>query len=266
MLSRRDTGYWEGMASGAAVLTTSYGSPDREQILPSLAAAQAQVYGSSSVVSAAVLTRMMLFSEARLQFQSVSDKKLFGDQRLRVLEEPWPDGHAGELLARMEQDASITGNCYIWDAGDQLVRWRPDWVTIISEIVQGPRGPYRRKVGFHFEPPQAFRAQYGEPQTVPAAEVVHWAPIPDPAATFRGESWMASVLRDVQADTGMTEYKTKYLSHAATPNLLVKYAQKLAPGTVDSIRERIQARYGGVDNAFRTLVLDQGADLTVIGN
>src|SRR5215472_5000428 len=174
MLSRRDTGYWEGMASGAAVLTTSYGSPDREQILPSLAAAQAQVYGSSSVVSAAVLTRMMLFSEARLQFQSVSDKKLFGDQRLRVLEEPWPDGHTGELLARMEQDASIAGTAYIWDAGDQLVRWRPDWVTIVSRVTAGPRGAYREVVGYHFEPPKGQQAQYGRPQDAPVAEVVHW--------------------------------------------------------------------------------------------
>ena len=266
MLSRRDTGYWEGLASGAAVLTTSYGSPDREQILPSLAAAQAQVYGSSSVVSAAVLTRMMLFSEARLQFQSVSDKKLFGDQRLRILEEPWPDGHTGELLARMEQDVSIAGNAYIWDAGDQLVRWRPDWVTIISAVENGPNGPYRRKIGFHFEPPKQAQPQYGDPQTVGASEVAHWAPIPDSLASFRGMSWMTAALRDAQADMGMTAYKTKYLQNAATPNLLLKYQQKLAPGTVDSLRERITARYGGVENAFKTVILDQGADLTVVGN
>jgi hypothetical protein len=266
MLSRRDTGYWEGLASGAAVLTTLYGTPDRESVLPSMAAAQLQAYGAGSVVSAAVLTRMLLFSEARLQFQSVSDKKLFGDQRLRILEEPWPDGHTGDLLARMEQDVSITGNAYIWDAGDQLVRWRPDWVTIISEVTSGPNGPYRRVTGFHFAPPENMQAQFGKPQTVPAAEVAHWAPIPDPVASFRGESWMTAALRDAQADTAMTGYKLNYLSHAATPNLLIKYSQKLAPGTIDSIRERMQARYGGVDNAFKTLILDQGADLTVVGN
>ena len=48
------------------------------------------------------------------------------DPRLRVLEEPWPGGTSGELLARMEQDVSWAGNAYIWDAGDRLVRWRPD--------------------------------------------------------------------------------------------------------------------------------------------
>jgi hypothetical protein len=79
-------------------------------------------------------------------------------------------------------------------------------------------------------------------------------------------SWLAPVLRDAQADTGMTAYKTKYLANAATPNLLIKYSQKLQPGTVDALRERLAARYGGVDNAFKTIILDQGADITTVGN
>ena len=64
----------------------------------------------------------------------------------------------------------------------------------------------------------------------------------------------------------MTTYKLRYLQNNASPNLLIKYAQKLQPGTVDAIRERMQARYGGADNAGKTLVLDQGADATIIGS
>src|SRR5262249_39877011 len=171
-----------------------------------------------------------------------------------------------ELLARMEQDAGWAGNAYVWDAGDQLVRWRPDWVTIISRIARGPNGPYREVAGYHYEPPQQAQPAYGPPQDATPAEVVHWAPIPDPTARFRGMSWLTPVLRDAQADTGMTAYKNKYLERAATPNLIIKYSQKLQPGTIDSLRERLTARYGGVDNAYRTLILDQGADLTPVGN
>jgi hypothetical protein len=101
---------------------------------------------------------------------------------------------------------------------------------------------------------------------VPAEECVHWAPQPDPAADFRGMSWLTPVMRDIRGDDGLAQYKIRYLDNNASPNLLIKYAQKLAPGTVDAIRERTQARYGGVDNAFKTLVLDQGADATIIGN
>src|SRR5262249_21224093 len=171
-----------------------------------------------------------------------------------------------ELLAGMEQEGWWAGNAFIWDAGDQLVRWRPDWVTIVSQITRGPQGPYRELVGFHYEPPQQAQPMYGPPQDATASEVVHWAPVPDPCASFRGMSWLTPVLRDSQADTAMNTYKIKYLEHAATPNLIIKYAQKLQPGTIHSLRERLTARAGGVDNAYKTLILDQGADLTPVGN
>src|SRR5262249_48339595 len=157
----------------------------------------------------------------------------------------------------------LTGNAFIWDAGDQLVRWRPEWVTIVSEIARGPRGPYRRVLGYHYEPPKDAQPQYGPPQDATPDEVAHWAPVPDPCASFPGMSPLAPVLRDIQGDTAMSQYKIQYLTNSASPNLLIKYAAKLQDGTVDKIRERMTARYGGVDNAFKTLVLDQGADVSV---
>jgi len=266
-LIRRD-GYWEGMASGAAVLTTTYGSPDREAILPQLTGWAQQVNGTSAPVFSAILVRMMLLAEGAFQFQAKDDKHLYGNTSLSVLEHPWPGGTSGELVARCEQDASLAGNSYTWSAPgqDRLVRLRPDWTTIISELVQvDGGGQYRNKVGYWTEPPRSVLGQ-GRGQFYPAAEVAHWAPVPDPDADFRGMSWLTPVYRDINGDSGMVDYKIKYLSNAASPNMLIKYAQKLQPGTVDSIRERMNARYGGVTNAFKTLILDQGADATVIGN
>jgi phage portal protein BeeE len=262
-------GYWEGQASGAAVLTTSYGSPDREPVLPQLAAWTQAANSSSSIVFAAILVRMALFSEATFQYQAKDDKHLFGNQSLAKLEEPFgPGSTTGQLLSRAEQDVSLAGNSYTWDAPgeDRLVRLRPDWTTIVTELVQVPGGgQYRRVVGYWVEPPRNVLGQ-GKGQLYPAAEVIHWAPIPDPAADFRGMSWLTPVYRDVAGDDGLTQYKIRYLENSASPNLLIKYAQKLQPGTVDSIRERMNARHGGVANAYKTLVLDQGADATVIGN
>jgi phage portal protein BeeE len=77
---------------------------------------------------------------------------------------------------------------------------------------------------------------------------------------------LTPVMRDVQGDDGLTTYKVKYLANNATPNVYVKYAQKLQPATVDSIRERMNARYGGPDNAGKGIILDQGADITLVGN
>jgi len=272
-MARRDAGFWEGMASGAAVMTTSYGSPDREAVLPQFASWAQRAHASNSVVFSAFLLRMLVFSEARLCFQALDDKHLFGNTDLSLFEHPWgPDSITGDLLARMEQDAGIAGNAYIWapPGEGRLVRLRPDWVTIISELVRvdngtGKPGYYRNKIGYWFEPPKVVTDQ-GTGYFVPAGEVCHWAPIPDPAADFRGMSWLTPIVREVAGDDGLTAYKIKYLQNSASPNLLIKYAAKLQDATVDKIRERLTARHGGVDNAFKTLVLDQGADVTVIGN
>lgn len=261
--------------SGASVLTTSYGMGGNEAILPALLADNRKTYSGNAVVFGAILARLSLFSEATFAFRDLSDKHLSGafqldgrrNTALRKLESPWPNGTTGELLGRMIQDADLAGNAYIWDAGDQLVRLRPDWVTIISELVSDPVGrQYRQVIGYYFEPPVDRQGYDGPPQFFTVDEVAHWSPNPDPEANFRGMSWLTPVLRDIWGDQAMTEYKIRYLQNAASPNLLVKYAQRLGPDKVSSIAAQVQARHGGVDNAFKTLVLDEGADVTVIGN
>src|SRR5712691_2263163 len=160
-LARR-AGYWEGMASGAAVFTTSYGSPDREAVLPQFAAWAQKVYGSNSPVFAAILVRLKLFSEARFTWQALDDKHLFGDTSLSLLEHPFgPDSTSGELLVRMQQDASLAGQAYIWapPGEGRLVRKRPDWTTIVSELVRVDGGYYRDKVGYWWEPPKGVTGQ-----------------------------------------------------------------------------------------------------------
>jgi phage portal protein BeeE len=262
-------GYWEGIASGAAVLTTTYGSPDRESVLPQLSSWARKVHGSNSVVFSAMVARISLFAEATFQFQAKDDKHLFGNTNLAILEEPFgPGTTSGDLLARMQLDRSLAGNAFIWEppGEDFLVRLRPDWTTIISELVQFPGGgQYRRRLGYWVEPPAAMVGE-GHGQFYPVDEVSHWAPQPDPDADFRGMSWLTPAYRDITGDDGLTTYKIKYLENSASPNMLIRYVQKLAPGTIDSIRERVTSRYGGASNAFKTLVLDQGADATIIGN
>jgi Phage portal protein len=271
-LSRRDSGYWEGMASGAAILTSTYGSADREAILPQVAGWAQQANASDSPVFAAELVRMMLLSEAQFQFQAKDDKHLYGNTTLSVLEHPWPGGTSGELIARMEQDAGLAGNSYTWNVPDEdlYVRLRPDWTVIVSELVPVPNGTnkpgyYRKKIGLWWEPPKSVLDQ-GKGFFIPIEEIAHWAPIPDPQANFRGMSWLTPVYRDINADSGMVQHKIKYLENSATPNITIRYPQKLSPASIDAVRERMTARYGGTANAYKTLVLDQGADLTLVGD
>lgn len=243
--------------------TAMFGQPDNEKILPSYTN-NVDAYKSSGVVFGVLLARLSLFTEAEFKFQNLANKRLFGSPELLRLEKPWPNGTTGELLARMEQDVSLAGNAYIRDAGEHLERLRPDWVTIVSAVERGSDGAeVRRCVGFWYNP---IGDQDRDDEFFPVEEVAHWAPNPDPDANFRGMSWLTPVLREINADQQMTDYKRAFLQNAATPNLLVKYKQKIQQPQLERLAAQLHAKHGGVDNAFRTLILDEGADVTLAGH
>src|SRR4051794_7631699 len=106
--------FWEGEASGAAVLMTSYGSTSREQVVGNLVGEAIKSYGSNPVVWSVIYHRMMLFTEALFCYQDLTTKKIHYDPSLDLLQTPWPNGTTGTLLARMEQDTSLAGNSFTW--------------------------------------------------------------------------------------------------------------------------------------------------------
>ena len=50
------------------------------------------------------------------------------------------------------------------------------------------------------------------------------------------------------------------------PGLVLKYSQRLSQPVVDRLKKRFDALYAGPENAGRTLILDEGADVTVAGS
>jgi phage portal protein BeeE len=48
--------------------------------------------------------------------------------------------------------------------------------------------------------------------------------------------------------------------------MVIQYPQKLRADTIDAIVARMSARYGGVSNAYKTIVLDQGATTNAVGS
>lgn len=266
---RYSSRYWEGEASGAAVLLPTFSlDGKREGPNQTLVAQIHDAYASNGVVFACVLARLLLLSQATFKFRDKTDKSLSNlPPRAGILEEPWPNGTTGDLWARMEQEQSMAGNTYIWQAAPDRLVWLPAAeVVIVSQDVTAPGGAtYRDVIGYAWDPAAALPGVKSDPDRVQmftVDEIAHWAPVPDPDAKWRGMSWLTPILREVAADSGFTRYKTKFLSHGHQV-VAVKYAQKLQPTTVDAVADRIQAKYGGVDNAFRPLVFDQGADPVV---
>jgi phage portal protein BeeE len=243
----------------------SYGTPNQEKLYPGFEQFAAMAYGGNAVVFGIINRRAQLFSEATFKWRRLADKKLFGNPDLAKLEVPWPGGTAGELLTRMEQDVSLAGNAFIRDCGDRLERLRPDLVTIVSVITTDAHGyQVREVIGYIFDPTSVDSDRSIE--YYPVDQVCHWSPTPDPLANFRGMSWLTPVLREINADTAMTQHRDAYFRNAASPNLILKYATQLTKDQKKDIAEQAQARHGGPENAFRTMVLDAGADPMVVGN
>jgi phage portal protein BeeE len=214
-------------------------------------------YKRNGVIFGVILARMSLFTEVQFTFRNRLSKDLYGTPALGLLENPWPNGTTGELLARIEQDVSLAGNSYTFRAApDRLQRLQPDWVTIV--------GTPGELLGYAYTPgggPENEHTRLLLPQ-----EVAHYSPIPDPRAAFRGMSWLTPVLGEVQSDAAMTAHKQMFFERAATPNLLVKSPKKLDLDSWQRVRDQLEQRHEGLHNAYRTMILEDGADATVIGS
>ena len=259
--------------------TSLYGAPmyDREQIGNDFEGYIAGAFKDNGVVFACMLARMMLFTEARFawrQFRDGQPRSLFTTAELAILERPWPGGTTGDLLGRMIQDADLAGNAYNTMVDDEgrygnaasgpsrrLARMRPDWVSIILGSRSGNlRDLDTRVLGYLYAPPQA------ESVLLLPNEVSHFSPIPDPEARFRGMSWLTPVLREIKADKAASKHKLKFFEQGATISTVVSLDKEISPDKFEAFVQKMRAQTEGVDNAYRTLYLGGGADVTLNGS
>ena len=225
-------------------------------------------YTANGIVFACQLARGLVFSEVEFAWQNMATRELYGTPQLAPLDAP------GRMLMQMEQDGgALAGNAYVADRGGRLVRLRPDWVQILlgtdiemsagEEFVPGDIDT--RIVGYQYKPGGFGGGGTGRTVTLHPEEVAHYAPIPDPLAHARGMSWLTPVVREVQADEAMTTHRNRFFDKAATPNMVLKVPAVLT----DEQRERVQSdlarRHEGAENAYRTMLVEGGADVEVVG-
>ena len=228
-------------------------------------------YRGNGVVFACMLARMMLFSEARFtwrQIRSGAPGKLFGTADLAVLEHPWPSGTTGDLLARAIVDVDLSGNAFLARRpGPTIKRMRPDWVTIILGSQGDPdtqAGDLDAEVlGYIYHPGGEYSGR--APVNLLREQVAHFAPIPDPLASYRGMSWLTPIVREIVADSAATTHKLKFFENGATPNMVVKLDPAVTMTAFDAWVDKFEAAHAGVLNAYKTLYLGAGAEATVVG-
>jgi hypothetical protein len=251
-------------------LRTSMANLDEEQVLGNLN----HLVKSSSPVFALMLARLQVFSQVRFQwtrFERGEPTDLFGSPELALLERPWVGGVTADLLARMEVDVTAAGNSYTRRLRRQrksrLVRLRPDFMVVVMGSEEDEDHPAEAAdvelVGYAYMPngDRGDRAIFLEPD-----EVAHYAPYPDPDRVFMGMSWLTPAIRDVLGDSLMTEHKRAYLRNAATPNMVIKFDPAVSIESVRKFKELLEGEHKGALNAYKTLYLGGGADVTPVGS
>lgn len=267
--------YYQFFSYGGIQYSTLFGQTlkgDHEDIENNFEGYIAGALKTSSPVFAAIRIRLALFSEARIMWRDLVNGRpgdLSYSPDLDVFRKPWPGGTTGDLLARALLDADLAGNAYASLRRGRFKRMRPDWTTIVLGIDgqvsedTDPNDLDAEVVGYLYHP--GGKIGGGDPVSLTADEVAHFAPMPDPAAHFRGMSWVTPVVREILADRAATQHKLKFFENGATPNLAITLDSEIpfdkAKEWIDDFRER----YGGVDNAYKTLALAGGANVDVVG-
>lgn len=247
--------------------------PNEEGISSDFVNLVSRAYKGNAIVFACELTRVSLFSEARFQWRQLRNGRpgdLFGTQDLSVLERPWPKGTTGDLLSRMILDADFAGTAFVArraEYPDRLMRLRPDWVTIVLGSHDGPdEAAYAMDadfLGVMYYP--GGQGSGRTPIPLLADEIAVWAPNPDPMAAYRGVSWLAPILREIDADAAATTHKLMFFENGATPQIVISLGPDAKQENLRDFVAKMDAGHKGAANAYRTLVLGGGATANVVG-
>lgn len=267
--------FWTADGLGEPLWSSLTGG-NLETIGASYAAYIDAAYKASGPVFACIRFRQLIFAEARFQWRQFTNGRpgeLFGSTELALLETPWPSGTMGDLLARMEVTASLAGNYYATVADDEgrlgrsargvrrIAHMRPDWTTIVIDSASGdPNALDAQVVGYLYEPPSTGVTK-SEPVTLLPSEVCHYSPLADPAAHYRGMSWLTPIVEEVRADKAATLHKGKFFQNGAVPNLAVILKETVGPDEFERYVAKFKAAHQGADKAYKTMFLAGGADV-----
>ncbi len=250
-----------------SALTGTMGRQQVERVAADFEGYARAAYAANGPVFACIAVRMAVFSTIRFAWQRIhrgGPAELFGTAALAPLEEPWPGGTTQDLLASLLLDVDLAGNAYVARMGGELIRLRPDWVGVVVEPrIHAGRTVGHRKVGYVYWEggPGA-----SDPASFLPDEIGHFAPLPDPLASYRGMSWLSPIVRELTNDRQMGRHQSAYYANAATPNLSVALDKDVTVEAFKRFRDSMEATHKGPKNAGKTLYLGGGADVRVIGS
>lgn len=267
---------WLGMWSldnlGSFVIP-SLASPTTELPDTRFSTMVSSLYARNGVIYAIEALRLGVFAEARPQWRQLRNGRpgdLFGTPELRILEEPWPGGTTADLMARSQLSADLAGAAFIVRRPTKLEVLRPDWMSIAMGVLGDPDSTAwaldAEILAFAYQPGgpgSSEPIEYLDP-----ADVAHYTgTTPDPLSpSKRGVPWVYPILRDLLADVAATRYKQSFFDNGATPSMVIKMDKSIVPEKWREWVRMFKEKHEGAANAFKTLYLGAGADVTVVGS
>jgi phage portal protein BeeE len=246
-----------------------YAASKSEQMETNFAGMVQGAYKRNGIIFACMRARLSVFSEGRFQYQRQRNGRpgdLFGDQSLSLLEKPWPNGTTQDLLTRLLQDADLAGNAYWTVRNGNLRRMRPDWVTIVMGSFDDPDvlpdDLDAELLGYGYHPGGPMSGT--DPVFLLPEEVAHFAPTPDPIAHYRGMSWISPIVRELEADQAASLHKLAFFQNGATLQTVVSF-KDMKEETFERFMRKMNNAHQGAQNAYKTLYLGGGADVTTVG-
>lgn len=229
------------------------------------------VYKINSPIFSVSMARARLFSEMRFAFRkqgsSGGGNDLERTDALALLERPGGPRSAEttqSLLTRMEQDATTAGTAFLAlsEDGDRVLRRRPDWMEFVlsappDEAMESDIVGYRYTLGGPWSG--------GRSKLYVLGECIHWAPIPDPEASYRGMSWLGPIIEEFQADRQATRHKLKFFENGATPNIIMVSPPTLTPDQFAEYARKSREVSAGTEHAYKTMHVGGGVDPRVVG-
>ncbi len=260
------------LGMGGYFAVSGSGMPSEEGIEAHFTAMVEHGLKGNAVVFAVEAKRIDIFASAWFAWQAFSTGKpgrLFSTPDLDILEHPWPHATTGDLLAKALLHADFGGNAYIartLEQPDRLRLLRPDWVTLVlgdstGRPVQSAGQFDADVIGLIYDPKDG----QTQPEAFPRDRFAHFAPKPDPMARFRGMSWLSPIVREIEGDIAATEHKLGFFRNGATPQLVVSFDATVTEEQFNAFVATMDREHAGWKQAYRTLYLGGGADVTVAG-
>jgi len=227
----------------------------------------------NSIIWACERLRVKVFSQIRFMWQTLNDRRpgaLTGgvQTRLELLDEPWPNGTTGDLLARIRLHADLAGNAYVVkrlqpDGSYALRVLRPDWVTLVLGSngwpTNDPNDVDTEVIGYAYWPGGVKAGK--DPEIFLPGEVMHYAPMPDPVAHYRGMSWLNPVIDELMADQAATRHKAQFFRNGAVGGVVVMVDKDMDQDAFARWMRKMNAETQGLENAYKTWYVTGGIDV-----